>query len=69
MIFYPDGNTSESMNHDHYAPFSYEDDPEMGGNVDNLFGGACALGNVDDVGDPSTLPSINSLLSTAVQMF
>ena len=57
------------MNHDHYAPFSFEDDPEMGGNVDNLFGGACALGNVDDVGDPSTLPSINSLLSTAVQMF
>ena len=57
------------MNHEHYAPFSYEDDPEMGGNVDNLFGGACALGGVDDVGDVSTLPSINSLLSTAAQMF
>jgi hypothetical protein len=69
MIFYPDGNTSESMNQEHYIPFPYGDDAEMGGNVDNLFGGACALDNVDDVGDSSSLPSINSLLSTAVQMF
>ena len=69
MIFYPDGNTSEGMNQEHYVPFPYEDDAEMGGNVDNLFGGACALDNVDDVGENSSLPSINSLLSTAVQMF
>lgn len=68
MIFYPDGNTSESMNHEHFAPFSYDDDAEMGGNVDNLFGGACAF-DVNDVGDASSLPSINALLSTAVQMF
>ena len=69
MIFYPDGNTSESMNQEHYIPFPYEDDAEMGGNVDNLFGGACAFDNVDDIGESSSLPSINSLLSTAVQMF
>ena len=69
MIFYPDGNTSESMNPEHYVPFPYEDDAEMGGNVDNLFGGACAFDNVDDIGGSSSLPSINSLLSTAVQMF
>lgn len=64
MIFYPSG--SESINQEHYAPFSYDEDAEMGGNVDNLFGGACAL---EDVGDDSALPSINSLLSTAAQLF
>ena len=68
MIFYPDGNKSESMNQEHYAPYSYDDDAEMGGSIDNLFGGACVFDN-DDVGDTSSLPSINSLLSTAVQMF
>lgn len=68
MIFYPDSNCSESMNNENYAPFFHEDDAVIGDSVDTLFGGVCELDNVDDVGDAS-LPSINSLLSTAVQMF
>ncbi|XP_046859371.1 DNA-binding protein RFX6-like [Xenia sp. Carnegie-2017] len=64
MIFYPDGNSLD--NSSHFVPFTSEEADEMDSSVDNLFSDSCAF---DDVNANSSLPSINSLLSTAVQMF
>ena len=50
-----------------YSPFSYDDDTKTGSSIDNLLGEACAFDNDDDVGDTSSLPSMNSPFGANVQ--
>ena len=69
MIFYPDGMMSDSVP-DNYAHFFNGHEEGIDDAVGRLFDGACELGpKVDEVCDTSSLPSINSLLNAATQMY
>lgn len=68
MIFYPDDIMPDSVP-DSYAHFFNGHEEGIDDAVGRLFDGACELGKVDDECDTSSLPSINSLLNAATQMY